>query len=94
MKTIGVDERCVLILTELGSMYDLLVKTLPVFDFIRETVEEECPEVSLSPEFNIEEIHLLIDKLLLNGALCILHAELKEIRYLGLICWSIATKLP
>ena len=41
MKTIGVDERCVLILTELGSMYDLLVKTLPVFDFIRETVEEE-----------------------------------------------------
>ena len=46
-----------------------------VWFYIREAVEEECPEVysiSLSPEFNIEEIHLLIDKLLLNGALCIL----------------------
>ena len=78
-------------------MYHLLLKPLPVFDFIREAVEEECPEVYsiwLSPEFNIEEIHLLIDKFFLNGALFILHVELKEIRYLRLICWSIAIKLP
>ena len=65
----------------------------PIVGFKSQTTVLKIYSIVLSPEFNNEDINLLIEKLLFNGVLYILHAEYKETPYLGLVCWSIAIKL-
>ena len=64
-----------------------------IVGFKSQTTVLKIYSIVLSPEFNNEDINLLIEKLLFNGVLYILHAEYKETPYLGLVCWSIAIKL-
>jgi hypothetical protein len=78
----------------LRLMLEILVKKLPIFDFVREEGKESPSDYSIvfTEEFNEEQSKLLVDKLLLNGSACIFHGD-KEIRKRGLILWAMAMKL-
>jgi hypothetical protein len=65
----------------LGPMVDILVEELPAFDFVKEEGDEaiDLYSISLQEEFTEEKVNLLVDKLELHGAACILW-HLMEIR--------------
>ena len=81
-------------ITVFGSMLEILLKTLQLFNFVREEGKESPSDYSIvfTEEFNEEQSKLLVDKLLLNGSACVFHND-KEIRTRGLILWAMAMKI-
>jgi hypothetical protein len=78
----------------LGSMADILLEELPSFEFAKEDGEEASAAYSIvfTQQFSEEQMRLLVDKLELNGAACVLYGE-KQVRMQGFVLWSIALKL-
>ena len=78
----------------LGSMADILLEELPSFEFAKDDGEEASAAYSIvfTQQFSEEQMRLLVDKLELNGAACVLYGE-KPVRIQGLILWMLAIKL-
>ncbi len=81
-------------ITLFGSMLEILLKKLQLFNFVREEGKESPSYYSIvfTEEFNEEQSKLLVDKLLLNGSACVFYND-KEIRTPGLILWAMAMKI-